>query len=215
MADYQLHCFAQSGHSYKAALMLALCGADWEPIFVDFFNGEGRSPEFRATNPMGECPVLVHGDVTISQSGVMLDYLAKQTGKFGPSTEEEHREILRWVLFENHKLNSFQGIYRFMLNFAPEAARNEAVTGFLKGRTIAALKVLDAHLANREWIAADRVTTADIACSGYLFYPREEYQWSGDERWPNIEAWLQRVKALPGWTHPYDLMPGHPLPQKS
>ena len=213
MAEYRLHCFAQSGHSYKAALMLALCDADWEPVFVDFFNGEGRSPEFRTINPMGECPVLVHGDVTLSQSGVMLDYLAKQTGKFGPQTEEEHREILRWVLWENHKLNSFQGIYRFMLQFAPEAARNEAVNGFLKGRTIAALKVLDGHLADREWIAADRATTADIACSGYLFYPREEFGWTEDERFENIEAWMARVRTLPGWKHPYDLMPGHPLPR--
>ena len=215
MTDYTLHCFAQSGHSYKAALMLALCDADWEPVFVDFFNGAARSPEFRAINEMGECPVLQHGDVTLSQSGVMLDYLSKQFGKFGAQSDEEHREILRWVLWENHKLNSFQGIYRFMLNFAPEAARNEAVNGFLKGRVIAALKVLDAHLAGREWIAADRPTTADVACSGYLFYPREEYQWTDDERFPNIEAWMARIKALPGWKHPYDLMPGHPLPAKS
>lgn len=211
MSEYKLHCFAQSGHSYKAALMLALCGADWEPVFVDFFNGEARSPEFKAINPMGECPVLVHGDITLSQSGVMLDYLSKQTGKFGAKTEEEHREILRWVLWENHKLNSFQGIYRFMLNFAPEAARNDAVNGFLKGRVMGALKVLDAHLSNREWIAADRPTTADIACSGYLFYPREEYQWTDDEVFVNIDAWKERVSAIPGWKHPYDLMPGYPL----
>jgi len=211
MADYTLHCFAQSGHSYKAALMLALCGADWEPVFVDFFNGETRSPVFRAINEMGECPVLVHGDVTISQSGVMLDYLSKQFGRFGPADDAEHREILRWVLWENHKLNSFQGIYRFMLNFAPEAARNDAVNGFLKGRVLAALKTLDAHLDGRDWIAAERATIADVACSGYLFYPREEYQWADDEVFSNIDAWKTRVAALPGWQHPYDLMPGHPL----
>ncbi len=215
MAEYALHCFAQSGHSYKAALMLALCEADWEPVFVDFFNGEARSPEFRAVNAMGECPVLTHGDLTMTHSWVMLDYLSKQFGRFGPATEEEHREILRWVLFENHKLNSFQGIYRFMLQFAPEKARNEDVNRFLKGRVTAALAVLDDHLKDREWIAADRATVADIACSGYLFYPREEYGWSEDERWSNIEAWQQRVKALPGWKAPYDLMPGYPLGAKT
>ncbi len=48
MTEYRLHCFAQSGNSYKVALMLELAGAGWEPEFVDFFNGENRSPEFRA-----------------------------------------------------------------------------------------------------------------------------------------------------------------------
>ena len=53
MAEYTLHCFAQSGNAYKAALMLALAGADWEPVFVDFFNGETRTPEYRELNAMG------------------------------------------------------------------------------------------------------------------------------------------------------------------
>jgi len=208
MADFKLHCFAQSGHSYKAALMLALCDADWEPVFVDFFNGETRTPDYQSINPMGEAPVLIHGDKKFVQSGVMLDYLSKQFGKFGPNNEDERLEILRWTLWENHKLNSFQGIYRFMINWAPEAARSEDVNKFMRGRALGAMKVLDAHLADREWIAADRPTTADVACSGYLFYPRDEYQWTDAERFENIEAWQARIQALPGWKHPYDLMPG-------
>jgi glutathione S-transferase len=64
MAEYQLHCFAQSRNSYRAALMLNLIGADWEPVFVDFFAaGVQRTPEFRTdVNEMGEAPVLVHGE---------------------------------------------------------------------------------------------------------------------------------------------------------
>jgi len=75
-------------------------------------------------------------------------------------------------------------------------------------RALGALKVLDQHLKGREWIAADHVTTADVACSGYVFYPRDEYQWTDDERFENIEAWQARMQALAGWKHPYDLMPG-------
>ena len=48
MSDYQLHCFAQSGNSFKAALFLNLIGADWKPIFVDYFNGETRSQAYRS-----------------------------------------------------------------------------------------------------------------------------------------------------------------------
>lgn len=215
MSDFKLHCMAQSGHSYKAALMLELCGADWEPVWVDFFNGAVRTPEFRAVNEMAEVPVMIHGDKQFTQSGVMLEYLSKQFGMFGANSEDERLEILRWILWENHKLNSFQGIYRFLLNWAPEKARSPDVIAFARGRALSAMKVLDGHLADREWIVADRATIADIACSGYLFYPRDEYQWTENERFENIEAWQARVQALPGWKHPYDLMPGHPMPAKA
>jgi glutathione S-transferase len=83
MTEYQLYCFAQSGNAYRAALMLNLIGADWEPVWVDFFGrGEQRTPEYRANvNEMGEVPVLVHGARKLSQSGVILTYLAERTGK--------------------------------------------------------------------------------------------------------------------------------------
>ena len=81
MAEYTLYCFAQSGNSYKAALMLSLCNADWAPRFVDFFNGETRTPEYRANiNAMGEVPVLEYGGNRLSQSGVILDFLAAAWG---------------------------------------------------------------------------------------------------------------------------------------
>ena len=83
MSEYQLYCFAQSGNAYRAALMLNLIGADWEPIWIDFFaGGEQRTPQFRTdVNEMGEAPVLVHGAKKLSQSGVILTYLAMATGR--------------------------------------------------------------------------------------------------------------------------------------
>ena len=70
MSEYQLYCFAQSGNAYRAALMLNLVGADWQPIYVDFFKGgETRTPKYRAeVNEMGEVPVLVDGAKKLSQS---------------------------------------------------------------------------------------------------------------------------------------------------
>ena len=70
MSEYQLYCFAQSGNSYRAALMLNLIGAIWEPLPIDFFGkAEQRSAEFRSDiNEMGEVPVLVHGHKKLSQS---------------------------------------------------------------------------------------------------------------------------------------------------
>lgn len=210
MPEYHLHCFAQSGNSYKAALALALAGADWEPVWVDFFNGGTRSPEYRAINPMGEAPVLVHGDLRLSQSGVILDYLAQRHREIAPGSEAERREALRWTLWDNHKLTSYIATLRFMTNFLPEAKREPAVIAFLDGRARAAMRVLDTHLADRDWIAADRLTTADLSCIGYLYFTDE---FGVDmAHYPNIARWRGAIAALPGWKHPYELMPGHPLP---
>ena len=94
MAVYKLFGMGESGNAYKAALMLNLCGLEWEPVFVDFFGGEGRSDKYRSeVNELGEIPVLEHGGKKLSQSGVILHYLAEQTGKFGPANDDEAREI--------------------------------------------------------------------------------------------------------------------------
>jgi len=211
MIEYRLHCFAQSGNSYKAALMLELAGADWEPVFVDFFNGENRSPEFQALNEMGEVPVLEHGGLVLAQSGAILDYLADKLGRFGPSGEAERREILRWVLWDNHKLTSYNATWRFLINFVPEEKRSADVVAFLEGRGRAALGVLDQHLTGRDWIVGAAMTIADLSCVGYMFFV-DEFPIDWDKDYPAVTAWRERIRALPGWKHPYDLMPGHPIP---
>lgn len=214
MADYRLHCFAQSGNAYKAALMLELTGASWEPVFVDFFNGAQRTEAFLALNPMGEAPVLEGPEGVLSQSGVMLRMLARKTGQFGWTNDAEDDEILRWILWDNHKLTGYFASYRFLSNFAPEKARDPGALAFLAGRLRAALKTLEARLDAQDWVALpDRPTIADLSCCGYLFWFDEIGQSRSD--WPAIDRWLARIEALPGWRHPYALMPGHPLPERS
>jgi len=81
------------------------------------------TPEYRANvNEMGEVPVLVHGDKKLSQSGVCLTYLAKRSGKFKPEGEDEELEALRWMIFDNQKVNGFLGPYRFLRCFAKPPA---------------------------------------------------------------------------------------------
>jgi len=203
-----LYCFAQSGNAYKAALALELAGADWAPRFVDYFNGETRTPEYRAINVMGEVPVLEHDGRRLSQSGVILDYLVDKTGHFGPANEDERREILRWTLFDNHKLTSYTATYRFMRALAKDP--DPDVVAEFRKRAEAAWGVLDAHLRDRAFVVSDRVTTADISLCGYLFFDDEiGVDWDG---YPSIRDWLARIRSEPGWKHPYELMPGHPLP---
>ena len=205
----KLYCFGESGNSYKAALALQLSGLEWEPVFVDFFNGETRAPEYRQTvNELGEAPVMVDGDLRLSQSGVIQQYVTDRTGKFGGASEAERYEVLRWVLWDNHKLSSMAGMTRFLMNFLPEDKRPAEVIGFNLGRLKAAYQLLNSHLEGRDWIVGDGITNADLSCCGYLYYP-EPFGFDRAE-WPHIDAWLTRLSEQPGWKHPYDLMPGNP-----
>ncbi|MEM7742599.1 MAG: glutathione S-transferase [Pseudomonadota bacterium] len=207
MAEYTLHCFAQSGNAYKVALALELAGADWEPAWVDFFNGGHKTPEYLAINEMAEVPVLVHGDVVLSQSGMILRYLSDKLGRYAPSDPDE---ALRWILWDNHKLTSNVATWRFLTTFVPDDKRSPDVISFLEGRAVAALKVLDRHLAGRDWIVGDALSVADLSCIGYMYYTDEiHFDWGTV---PNLVAWRERIAALPGWKHPHNLMPGHPLP---
>lgn len=205
----KLYCFGESGHSYKAALSLELAKLDWQPVKVDFFNGETRSPGFREdVNEMGECPVLVDGEMRLSQSGVIQHYLSETYGHFGGKDAGEKLDILRWVIWDNQKLSGMAGPCRFLMNFVPETKRPTEVIGFMQSRLKGAYGILDAHLKSREWIVGDAPSNADLTCCGYLFYD-EPFGFSRND-WPEIDRWLSDIQALDGWKHPYDLMPGSP-----
>jgi glutathione S-transferase len=198
----RLRCFGESGNAYKAALTLTLCDIAWEPVFVDVFRGEARSPAYGALNVMGEVPVLEAEGRLLSQSGAIQLWAAERTGRLlGP----DRLEALRWVLFDNHKVSSQAGALRYHLNFLPEPQRRPEVAEWLRGRLLAALRVLEARLSASPWLAGETATIGDIACCGYLFYPEP----FGFDRaaWPAIDAWLARIETLPGWAHPYELMP--------
>lgn len=204
----KLYCFGESGNAYKCALALQVTQTGWSPVFVDFFNGEARSPAFLAINEMGEVPVLVDGDQVLSQSGSILFHLAGKTGQLGGTNEAARQEVLRWVLWDNHKLSGQAGTCRFLMNFLAPEKRPEGVIPFLQGRLKAAYTVLNRHLEGRDWIVGAGPTIADLSCCGYLYYPEPFGFVRAD--WPHIDRWLDRIAALPGWKHPYDLMPGNP-----
>ncbi|MFA5952406.1 MAG: glutathione S-transferase [Hyphomicrobium sp.] len=208
MATYRLHCFKQSGNTYKVALYLECAGLDWEPVAVDFFAGVTRTIAWRAeTNEMGEAPVLEVGDRRLSQSGAILTYLAETTGKFAPESDEERYEALRWMLYDNYRFTSSYATHRFQKCFA-NPPPHPAALEFLKARADGAFAVVEKHLSGRAFIAADRPTIADFSLAGYIFYPREEIGYDIAKDYPSIFAWSERIKALPGWKHPYDLLPG-------
>ena len=204
MSEYILDCFDDSGNAYKVALMLNLCGADWEPRFVDFYNGETNTPEFRELNVMGEVPLLRHGDLVLSQSAIILDYLAQQFGCFGARDDTEQREILRWLLFDNHKLSSYCSMLR-LRRFVMRQGEGE-ITAFLEARARAALTILNLQLTKQPFVIGDRLTIADISLCAYPFYGTE--LGIDFSEFPKVRQWLKEIKSQDEWAHPYDLMPG-------
>jgi glutathione S-transferase len=203
--EFRLYCFAQSGNAFKVALMLNLCGAKWEPRLVDFFGGETRQPAYREQiNEMGEVPVLEHRGKRLAQSGVILHYLADHFRKF---QGDDRQEVLRWILWDNHKLTSYIATLRFFVQF--QKTGETPVTEFLRGRIKTSLGILDLHLSKQEFAVGNQPSIADFSMCGYLYWPDEfGVSWS---EYPRIGAWLERIRKLPGWVHPYELMPGHPL----
>ncbi len=202
MAAFKLHCFGESGNAYKAALMLQVCGLDWEPIKVEFFKGATRSPEYKEhVNEMGEVPVLEHDGRLFTQSAVIMDYLVSLTGKFGWNNEDERREIYRWMIFDNHKFTGNIATLRYLVALMKQPEND--VTKFLQGRVNNAMKVVEAHLSKQDFMACGRMTIADFSLCGYLFYGEE----LPFDITPLVKAWSERIRALPNWKHPYDLMP--------
>jgi len=172
---------------------------------LDYLGGATRQESYREEiNELGEIPVLEHGAKRLSQSGAILTYLAEKTGRFGGRDEDEKLEILRWILFDNHKFTSYYATLRFL--FGLQKSGETPVVEFLRGRARAAYGIVDKHLAGRDFLLGDRPTIADLSLAGYAFYSEP----TGIDRkaeFPRVEAWAARIAALPGWKHPYELMP--------
>jgi glutathione S-transferase len=188
--------------SSKVGLMLTLAGAPFSYRHVDLGQGQQKSPEYMAVNRFGQVPALRHGDITLVQSNVILRYLADVLGKFGPRNEAEAREIAQWLDWEADLVSSGVRAVRAAVRFLKA---DPAVVQFVRGRAERALGMLEAALADRDYLVGDRPTIADIAALPHVLVVHEgEFDLSPYQR---ILAWKDRMMGLPGAAHPYDLMP--------
>ena len=106
---------------------------------------------------MAEVPVLKHGRFRLSQSGIILEYPSGRLGRYGPRDKAERREIMRWTLWDNHRLSSYTATWRFLTCFATETQRNPGAAMLFGERARAAMAILDAHLSERDWIVDERM----------------------------------------------------------
>ncbi len=208
---YKLHGFAQSGNAYKVAVLLQALRQPWTAVhlpFADFAAGIQRSDAWRQdVNAMGEVPVLEVDGRKLTQSAAIMLMLADEHGEYGGRDRDERQEVLRWMFFDNHKFTSYFATYRFTKAFGG-AQPDPAVMGFLKGRIDNAFGIVEKHLATREYIVGNDPTIADMSLCGYLYFPAEESGIDIASAYPAMWRWLERLKALPGWKPPYEMLPG-------
>lgn len=208
---YRLHGFSQSGNTYKVALLLQALQQPWEAVplsFADFAAGLTRSDAWRQQhNVMGEVPLLEVDGRPMTQSAAIMLYLAERHGGFRGESETERQEVLRWLFFDNHKFTSYFATWRFMKAFGASEP-DPTIAGWLRGRIDNAFGIVERHLQDRPYLVGVQPTIADMSLCGYLFFPADESGYAIAERFPAMAQWLGRVRRIPGWQPPYQMLPG-------
>jgi len=191
----------ESGHSYKVKLALTLLGLSHEYREVDLnVPLAQRSTDFRDVSPFGEVPALVWNGGSLVQSNAILAHLAQSTGRLGGQLAPDL--VSQWLFWEANRIGFSVPNLRAVLTYARETPSQ--VGDWLRARAVADLARLDLDLRSSPYLLGSDVTVVDIACCAYLFWPEQAGLHLAE--WPNVSRWLDRIRLLPGWAAPYDLL---------
>jgi GST-like protein len=191
----QLH-FWPTPNGYKISIMLEECGLPYDVKLVDIGKGDQFKPEFLSISPNNKMPALVDPDgpggrpISVFESGAILQYLGRKTGKFYPADERRRVEVEQWLFWQVGGLGPMAGQAHHFRNYAPEKIaygidRYTKEVGRLYG-------VLDARLEDREFVAG-KYSIADIAI--YPWARVWKNQGQDIAEFPNVAAWLERMGA--------------------
>lgn len=193
---YKLYHTQVTGNSYKVRLLLSLLGVSYDPIHVDIFQGENRTADYLALNPLGKVPTLILPDGRVlTESNAILVYLAEGT-RFLPRDRYHRAKVFQWMFFEQYSHAPYIAVARFWIRLLGrgEEKRHERPLWQEKGNL--ALSIMDQELNQRDFLATRRYTIADIALYAYTHVADEgEFDL---QPYPAIRAWLQRVSDQPG-----------------
>jgi glutathione S-transferase len=190
-----LHGTPLSGHTHRVALLLNALGLAYR--FADAPKDVRASPAFLALNPMGQIPVLRDGDLTLADSNAILVYLARRYApdeNWLPQEPVAAAHVQRWLSIAAGEVMHGPAIARMiaLFDFPDDPARAARIAARV-------LTFMDAHLADRAFLAADHVTIADLACYSYVAHAPDGGVDLGP--YPAVRAWLARVEAQP-WFRP-------------
>ncbi len=191
----RLHGFPLSGHCHRVQLFLSLLGLSAEMVTVDLPGGAHKTPGFLARNPFGQVPVIEDGDFTLADSNAILVYLASRYdpgGRWYPRDPVLAAEVQRWLSVAAGPLAAGPARARLAAVFGLDIDAAQARTA--SGQLFA---VLDAHLADRDFLVSDGPTIADLALYTYTAHAPEGGV--ALDPYPHIRGWLARIEALPGY----------------
>lgn len=192
----------ESGHSYKVKLALTLLGLEHEYRPIDLtIDRANRPPGFREVSRYGEVPVLVANGEALVQSNAILMHLARVTGRLRGECDPDR--TVEWLFWEANRIGFSISNLRFARHFTHDTPPD--VMAWLEARARADLDRLDQEFrAKDSFLLGSSISIADIACCGYLFWP--EQTGLDFTKWKHVSAWLERIRSVPGWAHPYQLM---------
>ncbi len=202
---YVLHGTWLSGPTYKVALMLALLGERFDYVHVDLRTGENKQQRFLDRNRFGQVPCLIdtRKELSLCQSGSILQYLADEAGNWGGATHKDQLRVREWIFWDFDRL--VPGIYRPRANKLGFRKDHQSTLDTYLSDGNAALSVLDDNLRERDWIVGDHPTIADVDIYGVVSYAREAgYDLA---RYPHLSGWIGRIQTLPGFRPASDLLP--------
>jgi glutathione S-transferase len=189
-----------SPNCYKVRLLLAQLGIEYERVPVDIFSGDTLEKEFADVNPSRRTPVLEpEPGKYLPESAAILLFLAEGT-ELLPEDGFERAQIHRWLFFEQTQVYPTIGALRFLVGTGRMSAEETP-----KAPSVDALKLLEAHLAEHDFLVGDRYTLADLALFGYVHVAHE----GGLEidRFPAVQRWLERITEQPGFMNDLEPIP--------
>ena len=188
--------FNLSPNPMKVALLLEELGQPYEPHPVDTRRGQQFDPAYLALNPNGKVPAIVDGDVTVFDSNAILLYLAEKTGEFLPAPSPKARgELLSWLMFVATGIGPYSGQAVHFKHFAPEPVPYALDRYMFEAKRH--YGILDARLAERNFMLGERYTIVDMAVWGWA---RMVPFVMGDEAWtslPHLKRMFDEVSARP------------------
>ena len=185
----------KSGHSHRAELMLSFLDLPYEPVDLDMANGEHKSEEYLKLNPFGQVPIIDDNGVTVCDSNAILVYLIGRYGEddeWMPSDPLAAAKVQRWLSVAAGEIAagpcSARLVTVFNVDLDWERAKSIAQNLFT---------VMEGVLTDRNFLAGETITIADVA--GYSYVAHAPEGGVGLDPYPNIQSWLQRIEAYPGF----------------
>ncbi|WP_114009996.1 glutathione S-transferase family protein [Cohaesibacter intestini] len=201
----KLYRYPLSGHSHRVELMLALLDLTYEAIDVDLANGAHKAPDFLKLSPFGKVPAIDDNGFTLSDSNAILVYLVQTyapTSNWLPSDPKQAAEVQRWLTIAADQIFSGPCAARLVTLFGAPIDHQGAIS-----KAHALFEIMNAHLSDREWLASDSISIADVA--GYSYIAHAPEGGVSLDAYSHIRSWLDRIEQQPHFV----AMAASPLPK--